>query len=267
MKPGAVSPAAFRREFARLEKRTDEAVQLCLRSPTPEAVHDARTAARRLSAAASLAPKKVRGDPRTTRSLKALKRFCSACAGVRDIDAMAAAISAGVPFGDIGRVMEELRKRRRKALVRARSSGLEMGRLAIPDPRTGRRRLNKRLDKLLAARAKRAEELYAAAASGEQKVAELHALRKECRRMAYLLEFADEGGLEPVRKVLDQARRDLGSIRDDDLLVGLLATLPGEGVVKAMAAISASRSGKYARFFSRPRGKGAALLRQMRSFD
>ncbi len=256
MKPEVVSPKRFPRALATMRWRTEMAIRACMRRPTPEAIHEARIAVRKLTTAVSLMPKGFRRDAMTVKTMKALRLFYTACAKIRDIDAAMGALSS---FGDLKDVKADLKKHRSVLLARVLSSGDEVSRLALPEPADDtRRRLRRRLNKLLKERTERLSRVYRIAASGEEKVAELHMLRKECRHMMYLLDFANEdAGVKSVKAEFEDAREKLGSIRDDDVLLDVLKGHESNAAaVDAAAAVSAGRLAKYRKFFSSQSAKG-----------
>jgi CHAD domain-containing protein len=255
-KPEAVSPKMFQKALATVQGRTEKAVRACIRRPTPNAIHEARIAVRKLTTAVSLMPKRFRRDAKTVKAMKALRLFYTACAKIRDIDAMISALST---FGDLKDIKANLKKRRSVLLARVLSSGGEVGTLAFSRPTdVSRRRLRKRLNRLLDERAERAAGLYQVAAGGEEKVAELHMLRKECRHIMYLLDFVKEDArVKSVKVDLEDAREKLGSIRDDDVLLDVLRRHEEEVAVAEVAAtVSAGRLSKYRKFFSNQTARG-----------
>ena len=264
MRPEPMSPTRFQTTLAKAQARTERAVEICIKRPTPEAIHQARISVRKLMAALSLMPKGFRRDNRTVKTSKDLRNFYTACAKIRDIDAMTHTLSTGVAFSDLKTVVVDLKKRRSVLLARVLSSGSEVTRLRLPKPTDDtRKRLRKRLNKLLDERVARASDLYRIAASGEEKVAELHELRKECRRIMYLVEFANEDAkVKSVMADLEDAREKLGSIRDDDVLLNFLRGVREGNHTEAAAAVFASRRTKYKLFFSgqTDQGKRPRLL-------
>jgi len=266
MKPEPVSPARFQKVLATTQARTEKAVRACIKRPTPEAIHEARIAVRKLATAVSLMPKGFRRDGKTVKTMKALRLFYTACAKIRDIDSMMNALST---LGDLKDVIADLKESRSVLLARVRSSGDEMGRLAFPRPTDDAgRRLRKRLNKLLDGRTKRASDTYWIVADGEERVAELHTLRKECRHIMYLLDFAKEDSrVKSAKMDLEDAREKLGSMRDDDLLLDVLRGHEENAAVEAAAAMAAARLVKYKQFFSSQtaHGKRPRLLESILS--
>ena len=270
MKPEPVSTKKFQKAFATTKARTAMALQACTIRPTPEAIHEARIAIRKLTTIVSLMPRGFRRDGRTVETARALRLFYNDCARIRDVDAMLKTLSTGTVFGDLTKVMGDLRKRRSALSARVLESRDKMSRLAFPKPMdVNRRGLSKRLDKLLTKRAGRASELYRIVSRRQEKVVELHKLRKECRHLMYLLDYAKENPIiKSARLDFENAREKLGSIRDDDVLLDLLrGTTASASVANAYAVVSAGRSSKYRKFFSDQmvRGKTPRLVESVLS--
>jgi len=251
LKPEPVSQARFQKSFASAKVRAERAMRACLRRPTPEAIHEVRIAIRKLTAVVSLMPKGFRRDRRTVKTMRALRLLYNDCARIRDIDVVMGALSTDTALGDLKGVVASLKRRRSALLARVLSSGEKAKGLLFPKQADDtRKRLGKRLNRLLAKRAGRAGDLYRIAASGEEKMAELHKLRKECRRIMYLLDSAKEDAkVKSAKMDLEGARERLGSIRDDDLLLGVLRSTK-ESTPEVVATVSAGRLVKYRKFFA-----------------
>jgi len=253
MKREPISPTKFQRSFATSKARTKTAVEACIGLPSPEAIHEARIATRKLTTIVSLMPKRFRRDDRTVKAMDAFRLFYTDCAKIRDIDVLTSALSKDVANEKVKNIVEGLKAKRSVLLEGVFKSGVETSRLALPGfTHNTRRRLGKRLNKLLDRRARRAVELYHIAVGGDEKSVELHKFRKECRHILYLLNFAKENsGVKSVKTELEDAKEKLGSIRDDDLLLNLFKnmheTVP---IAKIVAAVSADRLAKYNNFFS-----------------
>ena len=268
MKPDPISPEAFRRKFSGSLTRAERAAQLCVKQPTSGAVHEARISIRKVMAAVSLMPREFRADRMTRKAIKRLRLFYKACAETRDIDTMVRTLSDRLTYGDVGSIIRDLSDRRSLLVASLVRSGDKVKELRMPHiGEVTEKRLRKRLSKVLLERAERAVKFYKAAAINESQLTDLHKLRKECRRIMYLLGYADQGGaLKTLKAVLEDARTRLGSIRDDDLLLAVLRSAKQNAPIKLVEALSASRHAKYVRFFTGPRTEtgGHLLMRLMR---
>ena len=267
MKPEPVSHARFQKSLSALQRRAEEAARDCIDRPTPDAIHEARIAIRKLKAGVSLAPREFRRDKKTVKSLKALDALYADCAKIRDIDTMAETLSAAWAAEATKDVVAHLKRRRSLLLDRVMGSAIETRKLQFPKSESLQRaRLRKRLRRLLDERTARAVRLYTVAASGEQYVEELHALRKECRRIMYLMDFVKGSArVKPIRDELEDARQRLGLIREDDVLLDLIKGFRGgpRGVI--VDRVASGRQAKYRDFFSKQGLADPKLLKGIRS--
>jgi CHAD domain-containing protein len=268
MKPEPISLAEYRDAFEAARMRAERAALACVREPTPDAIHEARISVRKVMAALSLLPRRPRNTETTLKAKKRLRVFYKACAKIRDIDAITGALSGENPGPGLDGILRNLESERAALLASAVKSAKKVPglRLRAPDGDT-RIRLRKRLNKLLTERAGRAAQLQQTAAKGEKRVAELHRLRKECRRIKYLLDFAVEDEMvDSAQDTLERAREKLGSIRNDDLLMEALKGAKGRRCAELAEAVAAARSARFREFFlptQRPGGgkRLASLLR------
>ncbi len=252
MKLDPVSPNSFRKKFSASVARVEKTARLCAEQPTSDAVHEARIAIRKVMAAVSLMPKEYRNDVKTKMAINDLRLFYRACAEIRDIDVIEHALSENATHGSFESIIHDLGRKRSALLSRAAKSGDKFKGLRIPSVKlVAEKRLRKRLTKQLQERTDRALRFYKSASGSERRVTELHKLRKECRRMMYLLGFAKQDGAVNIAKAaLEEARTTLGSIRDDDLLLEVLGAVEEDAAAKLAAIVSSSRRSKYERFFA-----------------
>jgi len=269
MKPDPLPPESFEKKFSSSVRRAAGAARLCVERPTSDAIHEARISIRKVMAAVSLMPRGYRNNSKTRSAIKSLRLFYRACAEIRDIDTMEHALSEFTGCGGFEAINRLLVERRASLLHSVVSSGKKAKDIEVPKVKGAtKRRLSKRLSRLLKERAERATRFYLSAAANETRARDLHRLRKECRRIMYLVGFGDHGsGVRTVKSALEEARTKLGAIRDDDLLLEVLTEVKGNTTLKLAEAVSASRHNKYVQFFAPRLGVtgGPALLRIIRS--
>jgi len=265
MKADPLPPGEFRKKFSTSIKRAERSAHSCVQKPTSEAVHEARISIRKVMAATSLMPRDFRNDGRTRKALDSLRLFYRACAEVRDIDTMMQTLSEHASQGGVENIIRRLTHRRSVLITRVVRSGEKVEDLRMPRiMEVSEKHFDKRLNKLLCQRAERAMKYYQSAASSEGRKKELHKLRKECRRIMYLLGFSSQGNaVKTAVTTLEDARAMLGSIRNADLLLDVLASARQNQCVQLRQAVSASRHKKYREFFTRvpPESGGPFLLR------
>jgi len=90
-------------------------------------------------------------------------------------------------------------------------------------PRLKEKPLSKRLDKVMAGLADEIGKLHSTSLENDREVARLHKLRKKCRELMYVLEYAKpNASTKRAEKRLEEARLELGSIMDDDVVLEFL---------------------------------------------
>lgn len=154
-----------------------------------ENVHDVRTSLRRLEAAFSLMPKKLR--KRNRRQIDAYKEFFRANSRVRDCDIMKARIAARGGGGSPALFAGIERKRKaqqERALVLGRALAKRPPAIAGVS-KIGRGKLEARTGKVMRRLISRAEEHREAALKDKKAKQELHGLRKDLKKLRYALEI------------------------------------------------------------------------------
>ncbi len=229
MEAGAAA-AAFGRHAARVAERT----AAWAADPGPGSARGVRTAARRLEAAWKLLPRRARGGagsgPAAFR--RRCRRLFGLCGPIRDMDAAAERLrGAGEDAAAPLAVLEELRGR---ALRRARGAasallagGPPPGVPGGAGPDAGAQaRFEREAVRLI----RRMGRDMPAVASDPALVERLHRLRKDCKKLRYLLEVASappgEGAPAiPLLAKLKRLQRVLGAVRDCDAAAGCLEDL------------------------------------------
>lgn len=190
---------------AALEKnsrRAGERLGAYLRDPgDDENVHDVRTSLRRLEAAFSLMPKKLRRNNR--RQIDAYKEFFRANSRVRDCDIMLARIAAS--GGGSPALLAGIKRERKAQQKRA----LELGRaLAGPSlaitgvSKIAGDKLEARTGKVMRRLITGAEQHREAALRDKKAERELHELRKDLKKLRYVLEIVPARLARPHRQRL-----------------------------------------------------------------
>jgi CHAD domain-containing protein len=230
--------------LAKNARRARRRLQAYLLDPgSDENVHGMRTSLRRLEAAFSLMPKKARRKNR--RQICAYKEFFSANSRVRDCDIMRARIVARGGAGPA--LLAGLEKKRKARLKRALALGwalAKMPELADLSKKIDKEELAARTDKVVRRLIARAERHRDAAVRDERAKEELHELRKDLKKLRYVLEIvpsrlladphrerlarlieagaARRASLEPRLKELQDL---IGTIHDIDITVNYLRGL------------------------------------------
>ncbi|HMD79257.1 MAG TPA: CHAD domain-containing protein, partial [Nitrososphaerales archaeon] len=155
--------------------------------------------------------------------MRKLEDFYSDAAKLRDIDTVTDELTKAGLSGD-DRLMQTLAKRRSVRLgeVESRARGMSAVRLP-PLPRLREKALAKRLNKVVAELADEIGTLHSTSLENDKEVARLHKLRKKCRELMYVLEYAKpDASTKRAGRLLEEARLELGSIMDDDIVLEFL---------------------------------------------
>jgi CHAD domain-containing protein len=214
--------------------------------PDPDAVHDARVAARRLRAALQLlgdaellalepevkALQDALGAVRDVQVQRAWLRDAARGARAADAEALAAAVDTPRPELErkLRRALRAWRGAIAPALERAAPGAAARGRL-------GGKRLAKAARKGLRRLARRAD-----AAAADPAPAMAHRLRIATKRLRYVAELIRRGRPEVIRRLLEELVRlqeRLGELHDTDVRVERLADLGGRGPARARATARA----------------------------
>ncbi len=212
-------------------------------------IHDVRTSFRKLEATSSLLPKKMRRRYRG--KLEKYRAFLAASSKARDCDIITSRVST---LGDLD--MTDLQKRKKtelsKATLIARSlKMLPSVTIAAQD--------NKRMEKVVKRLIKRIKESLPLVLSDSIRIGELHRLRKEIRKLRYIVETTQTGNgnhyLKKLIKVkgsemkLKEMQTMLGLIHDSDVTIEYLRKKPN--ATQILRKEIARRKQLYLRFVRR----------------
>lgn len=216
-----ITPQQFARSYAIGADNLAERLAALDERPTPEQIHGLRVAARRLEVVHRLLPKETRNGREARGFNFALRSVRKVTTQVRDFDTLADTLErlgSLLPAG----LLVSLQNERSDAAANARSD------LALLLPKApavegvglGKKRLSRRLRRKTRQRRALIESLEERVVSDESRVEELHSLRKETRKLRYLLELS-KGSVVELRK-LRRWQESLGAIHDLDVAIAYL---------------------------------------------
>ncbi|HEY7733709.1 MAG TPA: CHAD domain-containing protein [Nitrososphaera sp.] len=212
-------------------------------------VHDVRTAIRRLEVMFSLLPKKMR--KRNRKKINEYREFFKANSVVRDLDVIRGRVAALSP--DASLLDLQLQSKRNAELQHAIQAGRKIKNIRLirvydVQPRKLEARIDKITDRLSA----RIEQTLPAVLSDSGKVEELHGLRKDCKKLRYVIEALPSGIAKKYEKKasdaigkrggsisLEKLQDMLGEIRDSDITLQYLETSKSK-IAGELASIEAT---------------------------
>jgi CHAD domain-containing protein len=218
----------FRQNVRRVGRRLDAYLA---DQGTENSIHDVRTSIRRLDVSFSLLPKKLR--KRKNRQIKKYRKFFKANSNVRDLDIIRgkiAALAEGAPGAE--KLLGQLQKKRKTELGRAGKLGRALKKMqpvqldssgSIPAGK-----LESRIDRAAGKLGVKINEAFPVVLSDSSKVEELHRLRKDCKKLRYILEMVPPAGRKKYERAvslalaLEELQDLLGAIRDSDITIEYL---------------------------------------------
>jgi CHAD domain-containing protein len=256
-----VAGALFARQFGKSAQRVKERLEAYVVGPeNEENVHDVRTSFRRLEASFALMPKKLRR--RNRRQIDAHKQFFRANSRVRDYDIIKGRIAARAKGDLLARLAAGLEKKRKaeagkavqvaslvSALPAANLKGLKDG------------ELESRMDEVAGRLLRKVEEGLPTVVKDRRNVEELHQLRKDLKKLRYVLEIMPAGTKKPYEKKvlkilggkkaeekLKELQDALGTIHDIDITVQYLESLRTKTAAPLVKAEMAERDTLFTKF-------------------
>lgn len=232
-------------------KRVYSKLEKYLENPTEENIHDMRTSLRRLEATYKSSPKKIRNKRKLKAFSKKGKQLFKINSDIRDIDIILQKLATDGKMNEeqMGAFENTLTKEREHRLIEARKVALELQNISVPDIYNKdeiSRKLEKRFRKEIAKSAGKLkaniENKTPLVLSDENKVVELHEVRKDTKKLRYLIELVlpkdhDESDDDPfknkthsshknisyeVLEHLEKIQKMLGDIHDYDIVIDYL---------------------------------------------
>jgi CHAD domain-containing protein len=215
-----MAKSVFGRKFRQNLKRGDKRLKDYLADPeNVDNIHDVRVSIRKLDSMFSLLPKKARRRYRG--SIEKYRKFLKASSNARDCDIIASRISM---LGDLDTT--DLQKKKKAELAKA----TKLARLLkkLPPMRLAGVLDGNRVDKVVRRLTERIRKVLPTVLSDSSKVEELHRLRKDFRKMRYVIEMVPAGDRKRYMKkagrdiALKELQALLGLIHDSDITIEYL---------------------------------------------
>lgn len=256
------------RNIQRVSNKLDDYIK----EPNEENIHDIRKAVRRLEASyRSLPLKKVRKKRVIREYVKYSKQLFRINSQIRDFDIIGEKLSSDAKPAqqDVIKSIEgSIFKQRKTKLNEAISFALELRKLRVPKLtkkiKISNKRSKKRFSKVIGRFATRIEQNLPIVANDNEKITELHELRKHCKKLRYLLELLPDNNHQDQRsekddyvselmEKLENVQDILGIIHDHDTTIAYLKRHKGTRtrstqIHSVLKRISLERQNKYKEF-------------------
>lgn len=230
-----IRPGPFTKHFNKSVKKMEDMIHDYLIDPNAENIHDVRTSIRRFDASFRLLPKGIRNKPNFLKGRDSYRSLFKINSEIRDMDIMRAKFThyprdVTSNYSDF---LETVQDRRNKKLRQAKEialSAYNLEPLRIKKGTISMKDLRGRYLKLTARFVNEIEHLFPLVVSDIEKQAELHELRKDCKKLRYILEATEPSGessVESVIGLLEGMQDILGAIHDSDIMLLHLARAKG----------------------------------------
>lgn len=211
----------FFKKFKKIIGRFSDILQDYIKNPNDENIHDIRVTIRRLETAYEMLPKSVRRSEKIKNYVKQAKLLFKLNAKIRDFDIICAKMETKYQDKTKDIVMS-LKKSRKDKLQSANELALKIHDLSIPKIPTEikKSKLNKRYLKVLDRIELDIQKNTIIALVDEKRIEELHALRKDFKKLRYSLELiSNKKRTFQTLKNLKDIQDSLGNIHDSDVII------------------------------------------------
>jgi CHAD domain-containing protein len=249
-----------------------------LGAPNEEHIHDIRTAIRRLQASYQTLPTAARNRDKMKEFVSKSKDLFSVNSKIRDCDIISEIVSKCIsverfpkgvhrsrsqPSQSVVRLLKSVNVLRNKKLNEAKTIALELRKLPIPsfdDYKTdiSEKKIKNRFDKVITKIANRIEKNYPTVISSPERIRELHEMRKDCKKLRYLLELlpieendkdTDKDKVLEMIGELGEIQDMLGTIHDYDTCITYIKNhKSGRELYSLIELLYNDRQKKYDRF-------------------
>ena len=237
-----------------------------LDDPDADNLHDLRTEIRRACATLDALPKKLRGRRKTRRLWDMLRDLMRRSAKPRDLDTLMARL-AGYPSNhELDRLLKQVERGRRRKLKSTVSLAASIRKLSALRPNAKETReekeIGRRLDKVARKLRSRMSQKLPIVLAEPGNVAMLHSLRKDCKRLRYMLELMPTHRENArLAETMKSWQSLLGEVRDGDVTIEYLEGLERSPAVDEMLKAERSRRRRdYERFARACRETSGARL-------
>ena len=235
------------RNIQRVNNKLDD----YLKAPNEEHIHDIRTSIRRLRASYQSLPKSVRNKKKIKKFVAKSKELFSINSKVRDYDIIFEMLSEYMsskmaPKHEqqqlsqssraISNLLKSLETVRNRELTESKTLAVELRKLSVPklgdnNINISKKKLKKRFNNVVGKLASTIEKNYPVVLSSSKRLIELHEMRKDCKKLRYLLELLptdtdvknqDKDKVSQLIDELEKVQDMLGTIHDYDTTIAYI---------------------------------------------
>jgi len=245
------------RNIRRVDNRLDDYIK----NPNDENIHNIRTAIRRLQATYISLPKKIRKKKNIREFVIKSKGLFRINSKIRDYDIISEKLSKDVQSShqqqNIELLQKLLKSQRKRMLNKAKGIALELRKISVAkfrDSDISQNKLEKRFNSIANKFADSIKKNFPIVVADSQKIRELHKMRKDCKKLRYLMELLPENESNSKNKIsniikeLEKVQNMLGIIHDYDTTIAYLRQKRKQSMKAIIEKIANIRQKKYEQF-------------------
>jgi CHAD domain-containing protein len=207
--------------LSRLEtnvQRVDKRLNDYLKDPNENSIHDIRTAIRRLDASIGSLPKRERDKNKIRDYIITAKRLFQINSQIRDYDIINTKLKKYSADTVYTQLTDSLERRRKTKLANAIKIATSLRLLPVPyltEADMVEKKLQRRYNKVVRRLSERIELNFPVVLTNMNKIVELHEMRKDCKKLRYMLELMPDHNNKETHKMiteLEDIQDMLGSI-------------------------------------------------------
>ena len=235
------------RNIQRVNNKLDD----YLKAPNEEHIHDIRTSIRRLRASYQSLPKSIRNKKKIKKFVAKSKELFSINSKVRDYNIIFEMLSEYMSSEKapkheqqqlsqssraISNLLKSLETVRNRELTESKTLAVELRKLSVPklgdnNINISEKKLKKRFNNVVGKLANTIEKNYPVVLSSSKRLIELHEMRKDCKKLRYLLELLpidrdvknqDKDKVSQLIDELEKVQDMLGTIHDYDTTIAYI---------------------------------------------
>lgn len=234
----------------RLSRKTDHYIN----DPNEKNIHDIRTSIRRFNAAVSTLTRKYREEPLLLEYSKIANKLFKLNSEIRDSDIILIKLEKFSSSPQRNMVIDTLNQSRKAKLENAKTIAQTLKNLnsnMINGIGVTENELQKRYSKILSKLISRIDDLFPIVLTNPLKLEELHELRKDCKKIRYMLELVEKDDKNAVSliRILEKVQDILGSIHDSDAtIIYLRSFAPNQEIQEVINKETKQRELGYEKF-------------------
>jgi CHAD domain-containing protein len=250
----SISSKSFITKLQENTKRVDKRVSDYLADSNEANIHDIRTAIRRVDASFRSLPKKISKKGKVYDYASLSKQLFKINSQVRDYDIIYGKLEKYSSEPIYTELTEALKKSRDAKLIKARKIAISLRKLSslkIDEDGISNKKLQKRFTKVISKFSDRIELNFPIVVANANNVRQLHGMRKDCKKLRYLLEILPNQDNEIAKTItqLEEVQDMLGAIHDDDITILYLRRLrQPKKVHHILEGVISERNKKYEEF-------------------